>query len=52
MLINGRSVVTDRRRTVELPFDGAEVATFYEAGREQVDAAVAAARAPSTPSRR
>ena len=45
MFINGRSVVTDRRRKVELPYDGAEVATVYEAGREQVDAAVAAARA-------
>jgi acyl-CoA reductase-like NAD-dependent aldehyde dehydrogenase len=44
MYINGRSVVTDRRRKVELPFDGVEVATFYEAGRDQVDAAVAAAR--------
>ena len=45
MHIDGRPVVTDRRLKVELPYDGSEVATLYEAGKEQVDAAIAAAQA-------
>ena len=43
MHIGGRPVVTDRPLRVELPFDGSEVATVYEAGKEHVEAAVAAA---------
>ncbi len=43
MHIGGRRVVTDRPLKVELPYDGSEVATVYEAGKEQVEAAVAAA---------
>jgi acyl-CoA reductase-like NAD-dependent aldehyde dehydrogenase len=43
MRIGGQPVVTDRPLKVELPYDGSEVATVYEAGKEQVEAAVAAA---------
>jgi acyl-CoA reductase-like NAD-dependent aldehyde dehydrogenase len=43
MHIGGRAVVTDRPLKVRLPYDGSEVATVYEAGREHVEAAVAAA---------
>jgi acyl-CoA reductase-like NAD-dependent aldehyde dehydrogenase len=43
MHIGGRSVVTDRPLKVELPYDGSEFATVYEAGKEQVETAVAAA---------
>jgi acyl-CoA reductase-like NAD-dependent aldehyde dehydrogenase len=47
MRIGGKETVTTRPRTIELPYDGSEVATVYEAGKEQVDAAVAAAHAAS-----
>jgi acyl-CoA reductase-like NAD-dependent aldehyde dehydrogenase len=43
MHIGGRQVVTDRPLKIELPYDGSEVATVYEAGAEQVEAAVQAA---------
>ena len=45
MHIDGRPVVTDRRLKIELPYDGAEVGTVFEAGKEQVDAAIGAAQA-------
>jgi len=44
----GAGVATDttgQPLKVELPYDGAEVATVYAAGKEQVDAAVEAAHA-------
>ncbi len=43
MHIGGREVVTGRPLKIELPYDGSEVATVYEAGAEQVEAAVQAA---------
>ena len=43
MHIGGQPVVTDRPVQVLLPYDGSEVATVYEAGKDQVDAAVDAA---------
>ncbi len=43
MHIGGRLVTTDRPLKVELPYDGSEIATVYEAGREHVEAAVEAA---------
>ncbi len=45
MRIGGALVRTDAPRQVELPYDGAPVATVYEAAREQVEAAVEAAAA-------
>jgi acyl-CoA reductase-like NAD-dependent aldehyde dehydrogenase len=45
MRIGGALVRTDSPRQVELPYDGAPVATVYEASREQVEAAVEAAAA-------
>ncbi len=47
MRIGGKAVTTARPRTVELPYDGTEVATVYVAGKEEVDAAVAAAHTAS-----
>src|SRR5216684_7122176 len=43
MFIGGRPVKTAEPRSVRLPYDGSEVGTIYQATREQVDAAVAAA---------
>lgn len=43
MRIGGRPVAAGEARTVELPFDGAAVGTGYQATKEQVDAAIAAA---------
>ena len=43
MHIGGRLVATGRPLTVKLPYDGSEVATVHEAGKEEVDAAVQAA---------
>ncbi len=45
MHIGGGDVKTDTPLRVELPYDGSEVGTVYRAQREQVDAAVQAARA-------
>ncbi len=45
MRIGGALVRTDSPRQVELPYDGAPVATVYEAAQEQVEAAVEAAAA-------
>ncbi|MBI1792087.1 MAG: aldehyde dehydrogenase family protein [Acidobacteria bacterium] len=45
MFIGGRPVTTAEPRPVELPFDGSEVGTVYQATKEQVDAAIAAAAA-------
>jgi acyl-CoA reductase-like NAD-dependent aldehyde dehydrogenase len=43
MHIDGKPVVTNRPVKVELPYDGSEVATVFEGGREEVEMAVAAA---------
>ncbi len=45
MWIGGRPVVTGERQTVRLPYDGSPVAEVFVAAQEQVEAAVAAARA-------
>ena len=44
MYIGGQPVRTDTPQKVELPYDGAEVGTVFQAAGEQVEAAVAAAR--------
>jgi acyl-CoA reductase-like NAD-dependent aldehyde dehydrogenase len=43
MHIGGANVTTCEPRAVELPYDGSVVGTIYQAAKEQVDAAVAAA---------
>jgi len=43
MHIGGKSVRSADRRSVQLPYDGSEVGAIFEATREQVDAAMAAA---------
>lgn len=43
MRIGGRAVTSAAPRPVRLPYDGSEVGTIYEATREQVEAAIAAA---------
>ena len=43
MYIGGREVKTADSRPVRLPYDGSEVGVIYEATKDQVDAAVAAA---------
>jgi acyl-CoA reductase-like NAD-dependent aldehyde dehydrogenase len=48
MHIGGCAVVTGQTRKVELPYDGTEVATVYEAGAAEVNAAVEAAAAAAT----
>lgn len=45
MRIGGRAVTSAAPRPVRLPYDGSEVGTIYEATREQVEAAIAAAMA-------
>ncbi len=45
MVIGGQPVKSSEPRAVVLPFDGSEVATIYQATKEQVDAAIAAAAA-------
>jgi acyl-CoA reductase-like NAD-dependent aldehyde dehydrogenase len=45
MRIGGEPVTTPDRQLVELPYDGSEVGCVFRAAREQVEAAVAAARA-------
>ena len=45
MYIGGESVTTGEPRPVELPYDGSVVGTIYQAAKEQVDAAIAAATA-------
>src|SRR4051812_18559335 len=45
MYIAGEPVRTSAARDVRLPFDGSVVGTIFEAGKEQVDAAIAAAAA-------
>jgi acyl-CoA reductase-like NAD-dependent aldehyde dehydrogenase len=45
MRIAGRDVKTPTARPVRLPYDGSEVGRIFEAAKEQVDAAVAAAHA-------
>lgn len=45
MHIGGRPVVSSRRQVVELPYDGSEVGAVFHATREQVNAAVASAKA-------
>ena len=36
MHIDGKAVVTNRPVKVALPYDGSEVATVYDGGREEV----------------
>ncbi|MEX2260838.1 MAG: aldehyde dehydrogenase family protein [Bryobacteraceae bacterium] len=43
MYIGGRPAVTPQSRKVELPFDGSEVGTVYQAGEGEVDRAIGAA---------
>ena len=43
MHIGGQPVKSAEARPVQLPYDGSEVGTIYEATEEQVDAAIAAA---------
>src|SRR5262245_11196736 len=43
MYIGGKAVKTAEPRPVQLPYDGSEVGVIYQAAKEQVDAAVAAA---------
>jgi acyl-CoA reductase-like NAD-dependent aldehyde dehydrogenase len=43
MWIGGASVRTSDARAVRIPFDGSVAGTIFEAGREQVEAAIAAA---------
>ena len=45
MYIGGHDVKTVESRPVRLPYDGSDVGTIYEATKEQVDAAIAAAAA-------
>src|SRR6266436_8578812 len=45
MYIGGKPVTSPEPRPVQLPYDGSEVGTIYQANREQVEAAVAAAHA-------
>src|SRR5437899_5790647 len=45
MYIGGKPVKSDEPRPVQLPYDGSEVGTIYEATKEEVDAAIAAAAA-------
>src|SRR6185503_12509604 len=45
MRIGGQPVTTADSRAVQLPFDGSEVGVIYEATKEQVDRAIAAAAA-------
>jgi acyl-CoA reductase-like NAD-dependent aldehyde dehydrogenase len=45
MYIGGQPVKTDQPKAVELPYDGSVVGTVYQATKEQVDAAIAAASA-------
>ena len=45
MHIGGKPVAAAARRRVELPYDGSEVGTVFEATREQVEAAIVAAAA-------
>ena len=45
MHIAGQPVTSAEPRPVQLPYDGSEVGTIYQASKEQVDAAVAAALA-------
>jgi acyl-CoA reductase-like NAD-dependent aldehyde dehydrogenase len=45
MHIGGQQVRTDFPASISLPYDGSPVATVYQAGKEQVEAAVAAAAA-------
>ena len=45
MQIGGRAVTNDAPRPVELPYDGSVVGTIFQATKEQVDAAIAAAAA-------
>src|SRR6478672_5755999 len=45
MYIGGEAVSTSQPRPVELPYDGAVVGTIFQATKEQVDAAIAAAAA-------
>jgi acyl-CoA reductase-like NAD-dependent aldehyde dehydrogenase len=43
MLIAGQAVKNENARPVQLPYDGSEVGIIYQATKEQVDAAIAAA---------
>ncbi len=43
MFIGGKAVTSAEPRPVQLPYDGSEVGTIYQATKEQVDAAIAAA---------
>src|ERR1043165_9429164 len=43
MQIGGEAVTSNAPRPVELPFDGSEVGIIFQATKEQVDAAIAAA---------
>src|SRR5436190_12871057 len=43
MYIGGKAVTSDTPRPVQLPYDGSSVGTIYQATKEQVDAAIAAA---------
>jgi acyl-CoA reductase-like NAD-dependent aldehyde dehydrogenase len=45
MVIGGRPVKSADARPVQLPYDGSEVGVIYQATKEQVDAAIAAAMA-------
>ena len=45
MHIGGKPVTSAEPRPVRLPYDGSEVGTIYQATKEQVDAAIAAAAA-------
>ena len=45
MQIGGAAVTTGEPRPVELPYDGSVVGTIFQATKEQVDAAIAAATA-------
>src|SRR5438874_8379667 len=43
MYIGGKAVTSDAPRPVQLPYDGSEVGVIYQATKDQVDAAIAAA---------
>jgi acyl-CoA reductase-like NAD-dependent aldehyde dehydrogenase len=45
MYIGGEAITTSEPRPVELPYDGSVVGTIFQAAKEQVDAAIAAAAA-------
>ena len=45
MHIGGEAVSTSNPRPVELPYDGSVVGTIFQATKEEVDAAIAAAAA-------